>query len=185
MFRLFRAPAALVALAALLVLPITSKTARASDSPSPDGGSGAPNCSKFKKGGKDWKRCMGQHSQDREDGYALGYWLAKTGEFDEALKVLRSVDDENDPRVMTMIGYTLRHLGRVDEGMSYYQKALALAPNMTNTRQYLGEAFLQINSPAQAKAQLAEIKARCGDVCEDYQTLAKEITAFERTQSKG
>ena len=143
---------ALAAVAGFALFSINPEpvTAHGTDS---GGGGGGSKCAKFKKGSKDWKECMGQHAMDREDAYALGYWLAKTGEFDEA--------------------------------MGYYAKALALAPNMTNTRQYLGEAFLQKGEPVRAKEQLAEIGARCGEACEDYRSLATEIAAFEIGASKG
>ena len=78
-----------------------------------------------------------------------------------------------------MIGFALRKLGRVDEAMGYYEKVLAAHPDRTNTRQYLGEAFLQKGEPAKAKEQLAEIAKRCGVACEDYQLLADEIAKFE------
>ena len=79
-----------------------------------------------------------------------------------------------------MIGFSLRKLGRVDEAMEYYQKVLAAYPDRTTTRQYLGEAFLQIGDPGKAKDQLAEIGKRCGTACEDYQLLADEIAKFEK-----
>jgi tetratricopeptide (TPR) repeat protein len=155
------------------------------DMPDSGGGSGAKNCSKYKKGSNEWKKCMGLHMEEREDAYALGYWLAKTGAYQEALDVLREAGGENDPRVLTMIGFSLRHLGRVEEAIGYYDRALALNTNMTNTRQYLGEAFLQKGEPARAREQLAEIGARCGEACEDYRKLASEITAYEAEASKG
>ena len=111
--------------------------------------------------------------------YSLGYWQAKGGEHAEALATLRSARNQADPRIQTMIGFSLRKLGRIDEAMGYYQKVLAAHPDRTNTRQYLGEAFLQKGEPAKAKEQLAEIAKRCGVACEDYQLLADEIAKFE------
>ena len=112
--------------------------------------------------------------------YSLGYWQAKGGEHAAALETLRSASNQADPRIQTMIGFALRKLGRVEEAMGYYQKVLAAHPERTNTRQYLGEAFLQIGDPAKAKEQLALIKSRCGVACEDYQALAEEIARFEK-----
>jgi predicted Zn-dependent protease len=57
---------------------------------------------------------------------------------------------------------------------------LAAHPDRTTTRQYLGEAYLQIGEPGKAKEQLAEIARRCGTACEDYQLLAEEIAKFEK-----
>jgi len=148
-------------------------------SPDSGGGSGSSACKKYKVGSKEWKQCMGQARQDLEDTYALGYWMAKTGEYEDALKVLGSASDQNDPRVLTMIGFATRHLGRVQEALGYYAKALAANPNMTSTRQYLGEALLQAGEPAKAREQLKEIAKRCGTTCDDYQQLASAIAAFE------
>jgi Flp pilus assembly protein TadD len=121
---------------------------------------------------------MSRAHEDREDAYALGYWKAKTGDYKGALEILRAEGDSSDPRVLTMLGYATRHLGRVEEAMGYYQKALAANPEMTSTRQYLGEAFLQAEQPDQAKVQLGEIARRCGTACKDYQDLSAAIATY-------
>jgi len=112
--------------------------------------------------------------------YSLGYWQAKDGKYAEALATLRAAANPADPRIETMIGFSLRKLGRLDEAMAFYQRVLAAYPDRTTTRQYLGEAFLQMGEPAKAKEQLAEIAKRCGRACEDYQLLADEIAKFEK-----
>lgn len=111
--------------------------------------------------------------------YSLGYWQAKNGQYDAALTTLQSAANQDDPRVQTMIGFTLRKQGQVDEAFGYYFKALATRPDATTTRQYLGEAYLQIGDPARAREQLAEIARRCGTACEDYAALAEEIAKYE------
>jgi predicted Zn-dependent protease len=119
-------------------------------------------------------------SLNQDQTYSLGYWQAKNGQYDAALATLRSAPNQNDPRVQTMTGFTLRKLGRVDEAFGYYFKALATRPDATTTRQYLGEAYLQIGDPARAREQLAEIARRCGTACEDYVALSDEIAKYER-----
>ena len=141
-------------------------------------------CSDLKKGSKAWKECMGKVKADEQanadEQFAKGYWLAKTGDYAKALDVLQSLPRQDEARVLTMIGFATRHLGRVDEALGYYAKALAKNPEMTNTRQYLGEAYLQKRDVAKARLELAEIGRICGsDACEDYRDLAKEIAAFE------
>jgi predicted Zn-dependent protease len=118
---------------------------------------------------------------DQDQVYSVAYWQAKGGEYAAALATLRTAQDQNDPRIQTMMGFTLRKLGHVDEAMGYYQRVLAAYPDRTTTRQYLGEAFLQIGDVVRAREQLAEIGKRCGVACEDYQLLADEIARFERT----
>ena len=119
-------------------------------------------------------------SLDQDQVYSLAYWQAKTGEYGQALATLESAPNQNDPRVQTMMGFTLRKMGRVDEAFGYYFKALATRPEATTTRQYLGEAYLQIGDAARAREQLAEIGKRCGTACEDYTALAEEIARHER-----
>lgn len=118
---------------------------------------------------------------DQDQVYSLGYWQAKSGQYETALATLRSARNQDDPRIQTMVGFTLRKLGRVDEAFGYYFKALATRPEATTTRQYLGEAYLQIGDPARAREQLAEIERRCGRACEDYTSLAEEIARYERS----
>jgi predicted Zn-dependent protease len=118
---------------------------------------------------------------DQDQVYSVAYWQAKGGEHAAALATLRTAADQDDPRIQTLIGFTLRKLGRVDEAMGYYQRVLASHPDRTTTRQYLGEAFLQVGDVTRAREQLAEIGTRCGTSCEDYQLLADEIARFERT----
>lgn len=121
-------------------------------------------------------------SLSQDQIYSLGYWQAKNGDHAAALATLRSASNQDDPRVQTMIGFALRKLGRVEEAFGYYFKALATRPDATTTRQYLGEAYLQIGDPTRAREQLAEIAKRCGVACEDYASLAKEIAKYERAR---
>ncbi len=116
---------------------------------------------------------------DDDQIYSVGYWQAKGGQYAAALATLRSARNQADPRIATMIGFSLRKLGHLDEAMGYYHGVLAAHPDRTTTRQYLGEAYLQLGEPGKAKEQLAEIAKRCGVACEDYQLLAAEIAKFE------
>jgi tetratricopeptide (TPR) repeat protein len=77
--------------------------------------------------------------------------------------------------VLTMIGYAKRKSGSFDEGMAYYQRALAIDPKNANTREYLGEAYVEKGRMDLAKAELAKVEALCGTECEQYQDLAKAI----------
>jgi tetratricopeptide (TPR) repeat protein len=120
-------------------------------------------------------------SLNQDQIYSLGYWQAKNGEYGAALATLRSAENQHDPRVQTLSGFALRKLGRVEEAMGYYFRAIAIRPEATTTRQYLGEAFLQMGDLPKAREQLAEIAKRCGVACEDYTLLAKEIARYERS----
>lgn len=135
-----------------------------------------------KDGQKDGQNSQKGSSLDQDQVYSLAYWQSKNGQHEAALATLRSARNQDDPRIQTLTGFTLRKLGRVDEAFGYYFKALATRPDATTTRQYLGEAYLQIGDPARAKEQLAEIERRCGRTCEDYVSLAEEIAKYEQSR---
>ena len=131
------------------------------------------------KKGKKTKMCvkaMGSLVPDNEL-YQQAYLLAKTGEYDWAIEVLSSIQNQNDPDVMNMLGYSNRKAGRVELGISYYAKALQLRPDFVRAREYLGEGYVAAGKLELAKAQLGEIAKICGTTCEEYQDLSKVINA--------
>lgn len=109
--------------------------------------------------------------------YTQGWQLAKAGEYDWAIEVLSAVKDQNNPDVLNMLGYSNRKAGRIELGISYYDKALQLKPDFVRAREYLGEGYVAAGKLELAKAQLGEIQKICGTTCEEYTDLAKVIDA--------
>jgi tetratricopeptide (TPR) repeat protein len=104
------------------------------------------------------------------------YALARADRFQEAIDVLDSLDNPNTPRALNYRGYATRKLGRVDEGIGYYLKSVALDPNYPQVREYLGEAYVIEGKFDLAKDQLATIEKICGSKdCEYYGELAKAL----------
>jgi tetratricopeptide (TPR) repeat protein len=101
--------------------------------------------------------------------------LAKAERYAEALAVLDLLRDPNTAVALNYRGYATRKLGRVDEGIGYYLKSVALDPDYAQVREYLGEAYVQKGDIASAKAQLQAIAKICGTSCEEYEDLAEAI----------
>ncbi|MDP1702435.1 MAG: hypothetical protein Q8L53_15940 [Aestuariivirga sp.] len=110
-----------------------------------------------------------------EDLYQQGRALAKAGEYDWALQVLAAIENQNDPRVLNYTGYSNRKAGRLEIGITYYRKALAIDPNFVLAREYLGEGYVAAGRIDLARLELDEIKKRAGVASEEYQDLAKAI----------
>lgn len=143
-------------------------------------------CDSHAKGSAAWTSCVGAASAkmaDEELFYA-GYWLAKNGQYAQALGYL-NLAQKKDERVLTYIGYATRKLGRVDEAMPFYRQALDANPNYVVARAYLGEAFLTKGDPGKAHGELNEIAQRCGTGCPAYVDLKGHIADYEATASKG
>ena len=118
--------------------------------------------------------------------YSAGYWLARNGQYVEAHTVFRRAHDQDDPRILTGLGFTTRKLGDIDAAFSYYHRPLARAPDLVLTRAYLGEAYISKGDLVAAKRQLGEIARRCGASCEAYAQLARSLATYEaKTPFKG
>lgn len=166
---------------AALLLASCPVTARAAEPPrlSKDIGPASAGCDALEKATPAWRTCVGAATAampDTELFYA-GYWLAKTGQYQEALGYLKLAKIQ-DERVLTYIGFVTRKLGDVEAALPLYARALEINPGYSVARAYLGEAFLSKGEPEKARGQLAEIEKRCGRACAEYADLAGHITRF-------
>jgi tetratricopeptide (TPR) repeat protein len=166
------------AVSALVALPLLSVPVLAADS----GGSTAPTCAKGQVYNSAKKKCVSNQSRlDDHDIYENGRALALAGRYDEAISVLVMASDKTDPGILTYLGYAHRKSGRIGVGLGYYQEALINNPNATLTREYMGEAYLQLGDLAGARQQLAEIGKRAGTASREYGMLSEQIDHFLRS----
>jgi tetratricopeptide (TPR) repeat protein len=107
--------------------------------------------------------------------YERGRALALAGDYERALSRLEAIENKHDAMVLTMIGYSKRKLGAVEEGIAYYHQALAIEPDNINTHEYLGEGYLSAGRIDLAEAELDTLQRLCGVGCEQYQDLARAI----------
>ncbi|QWA14089.1 tetratricopeptide repeat protein [Sodalis ligni] len=142
-----------------------------------DDSSTTPTCPKGQIYDSRTKTCMvdkGSMISDA-DRTRYAYTLAKAKRYQEALAVLDTLKQPNTAQAWNYRGYATRKLGRTDEGIGYYQRAIALDPHYAQVREYLGEAWMIKGRPDLAKAQLATIKTLCGTGCEEYRDLSNAI----------
>jgi tetratricopeptide (TPR) repeat protein len=103
------------------------------------------------------------------------YALIKAHRYQEAIAVLDLMKDPNTAVALNYRGYATRKLGRIDEGIGYYLRSVALDPHYAQVREYLGEAYLIKGDLTDAEVQLRAIKGICGTVCESYEHLQVAI----------
>ena len=153
---------------------------------SKDTGPSSAACDAYAKGSAAWTGCVGTASAAMADDelFYAGYWLAKNGQYEQALGYLNRAQ-KKDERVLTYIGYATRKLGRVDEALPFYAKALEANPNYVVARAYLGEAFLSKGQADKASGELNEIAQRCGTACPAYVDLKGHIADYQAAVRKG
>lgn len=105
-----------------------------------------------------------------------GRQLAVTGHYTQAIDVLGAVRSKRDVLALTYLGYSYRKSGQFERGMALYRQALAIDPNSTVTREYLGEGYAETGRVDLARIELAKVETLCGNrECEEYRDLAEAI----------
>src|SRR5271169_2403154 len=113
-----------------------------------DGGGGdrsnPPTCQRGEAWDSRSQRCVKAEREVLPDEALTDYAFAliKAGRYDEALAMLDLLTNPNTPIALNYRGYATRKQGRLDEGISYYLKSVALDPQYAQVREYLGEAYL-------------------------------------------
>lgn len=103
--------------------------------------------------------------------------LAHAERYDDAITLLNASLEPENTMVLTYLGYAHRRDGRVDVGLAYYDRALAVDPDNLLARSYLGMAHVIAGKPDLARDQLVEIWARGGEGGWPEEALARAIAA--------
>lgn len=160
-------------------LALTANAAGTEPEPAPK-----KKCAKGKVWSASKGKCLKKTSSLEDDAkFNEAVRLAYSGKYQTALSLLKSMKNQDQAKVLNYIGFTTRKLGRVDEGLGYYQKALIADPDYVLAREYMGEGYLQKGDLASAEGQLHEIGQRCGKTCSEYQKLARAIMQYRATGS--
>jgi tetratricopeptide (TPR) repeat protein len=119
--------------------------------------------------------------QARETDFQKSEYLVKGEQYDEAIPLLQNVvaDNPRDADAWNYLGFCSRKLGKKEDALGYYQKALAIDPKHKGAHEYLGELYLQMNDLAKAQEQLATLKGLCPGGCEELEDLEADIADYK------
>lgn len=107
-----------------------------------------------------------------EYAFALATWHR----YGEAIDMLDILQNPNTARALNYRGYATRKLGKLDEGIGFYLRSVAIDPNYTQVREYLGEAYLEQGKLDLAQQELDVIAKLCGGTsCRYYVELARAV----------
>jgi len=121
-------------------------------------------------------------SDDFLNGWHKAYALVyDKGDYEGGIAVLRSLGNDDNADVATLIGYASRKLGRYDEAKLWYDRALAADPNHARTWSYYGMWHAEQGNLLKARDDLAKVREICGNTkCYEYVAL-KEVIDGTRT----
>jgi len=87
--------------------------------------------------------------------------------------------------ILNYLGFAERMVGDYPASLDYYQCALARDPDHKFAHEYLGELYLAMHQPDQARAQLAELDRLCPDGCVEKATLTQAIATYMAANPAG
>ncbi len=109
------------------------------------------------------------------------------GQYEEAITKLKKLEKhaKKDPDVLNYLGYTHRKLGKNEEALAYYQRALASDPAHKGAHEYLGELYLQMGDVANAEAEQASLEKICNFSCTELGALKAAIADHKAKAAAG
>ena len=90
---------------------------------------------------------------------------------------------QRDPRnadAYNLLGYATRASGNPQGSLQYYTQALAIDARHLGAHEYLGEAYLMLDRPAEAEQMLARLDSMCVFGCAEYRMLKTAIANYKQ-----
>ena len=104
----------------------------------------------------------------------------------DAIKSLSSaaLRDTRNADIQNYLGYAYRNAGQMDKAFAHYERALKLNPRHRGAHEYVGEAYLILGKPAQAREHLKALQTICLLPCEEFDDLKMKIDRYQRDTRK-
>lgn len=101
--------------------------------------------------------------------------------YDAAMPLLQQVvaKDPKNADAFNLMGYATRKSGNPNGSLQYYQQALAIDAKHLGAHEYVGEAYLMLDRPAEAEQHLARLDTLCVFGCNEYRMLKAAIANYK------
>ena len=90
-------------------------------------------------------------------------------------------DEPRNADAHNLLAYSYRKQAKPDlaKAFEHYNTALKINPNHRGAHEYIGEAYLMENKPAEAEKHLTSLEKICGNkTCEEYADLQRAIAQY-------
>ena len=116
-----------------------------------------------------------------DPNYTRAKAMIEARDYANALPLLQQVVTK-DPRnadAYNLMGFAMRKSGNASGSLQYYQQALAIDPRHLGAHEYIGEAYLMLDQPAQAEQHLARLDSLCVFGCAEYRLLKTAVANYK------
>ena len=139
-------------------------------------------------GGVAW--AMGNDSQTTSSSakpaaptdYTRAKAMIEARNYKDALPLLQQVvaKEPRNADAYNLLGYATRKSGNPQGSLQYYTQALQVDPKHLGAHEYIGEAYLMLNQPAEADKMLARLNSLCVFGCAEYRMLKAAIASYQQ-----
>ena len=133
-------------------------------------------------GGADPQPRIESTSKPADPNFAQAKAMIEARNYPPAIPLLQQVV-QRDPRnadAYNLLGFATRASGNPQGSLQYYQQALAIDARHLGAHEYLGEAYLMLNQPAEADKMLARLNSLCVFGCSEYRMLKAAIANYQQ-----
>lgn len=119
--------------------------------------------------------------------YAAGKQALERKNWQEAARRFgrAALRDPENADLHNYLGYSYRHLGKLDLAFKHYKRALALNPRHRGAHEYVGEAYLMVGDLKNAEKHLAALREICLLPCDELTDLEREIKKYRVKSAAG
>jgi len=116
-----------------------------------------------------------------DPNFARAKAMIEARDYANAMPLLQHVvaKDPKNADAYNLMGFATRKSGNPNGSLQYYQQALAIDPRHLGAHEYIGEAYLMLDQPAQADQHLARRDSLCVFGCAEYRMLKTAIANYK------
>lgn len=116
-----------------------------------------------------------------DPNFARAKAMIEARDYANALPLLQQVvaRDPKNADAYNLMGFATRKSGNPSGSLQYYQQALAIDARHLGAHEYIGEAYLMLDQPAQAEQHLARLDSLCVFGCAEYRMLKAAVANYK------
>jgi predicted Zn-dependent protease len=117
-----------------------------------------------------------------DPSFAQAKAMIEAKNYTGAMPLLQQVVAKNskDVDAYVLLGYATRKSGDANGSLQFYQYALSLDPKHIGAHEYIGEAYLMLDRPAEAEQHLARLDSLCVFGCTEYKMLKTAVANYKQ-----
>ena len=124
----------------------------------------------------------GKPAAPADPAFAQAKAMIEQKNYAGAIPLLQQVvqRDQRNADAYNLLGYATRASGNPTGSLQYYQQAIAIDGRHLGAHEYLGEAYLMLDQPAEADKMLARLDSLCVFGCTEYRMLKAAIANYKQ-----